>query len=132
MRSHRYPARRATLPIGQRLLLPPRFRRNHDVGGLRRSAYARRSRAGLLREPEDNQPQPAGRERSEQPTAAKAKAPTDETRKENGAQDTKPDRRGFEERSVEELRDRARELEIEGRGSMSKDELIAALRQHAK
>jgi hypothetical protein len=87
---------------------------------------------GLLREAEDEQSQPAGRERSEQPTAAKAEGPTDETRKQNGTQDTKPDRRGFEERSVEELRDRARELEIEGRSSMSKDELIAALRQHAK
>jgi len=84
---------------------------------------------GLLREAKDNQPQPAGRERSEQPTAAKAEAPTDETRKQNGTQDTKPDRRGFEERSVEELRDRAREVEIDGRGSMSKDELIAALRE---
>jgi hypothetical protein len=30
------------------------------------------------------------------------------------------------------LRDRARELDIEGRASMSKDELIAALRKHAK
>jgi hypothetical protein len=47
-------------------------------------------------------------------------------------QETKPDRRGFEERNVEELRDRAREPEIEGRSTMSKDELIAALRQHAK
>ena len=94
------------------------------------SAHQRlREVEGLLREAKDNQPQPAGRERSEQPTAAKAKAPTDETRKENGAQDAKPDRRGFEERSVEELRDRARELEIDGRGSMSKDELIAALRE---
>ena len=79
---------------------------------------------GLLREAEDNQPQP-GRKRSEQPTADKAEAPTGETRKQNA----KPDRRGFEERSVEELRDRARELEIEGRASMSKDELIAALRE---
>ena len=94
------------------------------------SAHQRlREVEGLLREAEDNQPQPAGRERSEQPTAAKAEAPTDETRKQNGTQDTKPDRRGFEERSVEELRDRARELEIDGRGSMSKDELIAALRE---
>ena len=42
------------------------------------------------------------------------------------------DRRPFADRSVEELRDRARELEIEGRSAMSKDELIAALRQHAK
>ena len=94
------------------------------------SAHQRlREVEGLLREAEDNQPQPAGRERSEQPTAAKAEAPTDATRQQNGTQDTKPDRRGFEERSVEELRDRARELEIEGRGSMSKDELIAALRE---
>jgi Rho termination factor, N-terminal domain len=83
---------------------------------------------GLPREAEDNQPQP-GRERSEQPTAAKAEAPTGKTPKRNAKPDTKPDRRGFEERSVEELRDRARELEIDGRASMSKDELIAALRE---
>ena len=44
----------------------------------------------------------------------------------HGKQETKPDRRGFAERSVEERRDRACELEIEGRASMSKDELIAA------
>jgi Rho termination factor, N-terminal domain len=43
-----------------------------------------------------------------------------------------PDRRAYEERSLEELRERARELEIEGRSTMSKDELVAALRQHAK
>jgi hypothetical protein len=47
-------------------------------------------------------------------------------------QDSKIDRRPFEERSLEELRDRARELEIEGRSAMSKDELVAALREHAK
>ena len=81
-----------------------------------------------LREVEDNHPQP-GRKRPEQPTADKAEAPTDETRRQNGTQDTQPDRRSFEERSVEELRDRARELEIDGRASMSKDELIAALRE---
>jgi hypothetical protein len=43
--------------------------------------------------------------------------------------DRTPDRRTYEERSLEELRGRARELEIEGRSTMSKDELIAALRQ---
>jgi hypothetical protein len=79
-----------------------------------------------LREAGGNQPQP-GRERPELPPAAKAEAS-----KQNDRQEIKPDRRGFAERSVEELRDRARELEIEGRASMSKDELIAALRQHAK
>jgi hypothetical protein len=95
------------------------------------SAHQRlREVQGLLRDATDNQPQPTGRERSEQPTAAKA--PTDATRTHNGTQDTKPDRRGFAERSLQELRDRARELEIDGRSSMSKDELIAALRQHAK
>ena len=59
-------------------------------------------------------------------TVDKAEA-TGETRKQNDP--AKPDRRGFEERSVEELRDRARQLEIDGRASMSKDELIAALRE---
>jgi Rho termination factor, N-terminal domain len=81
-----------------------------------------------LREAEDNQPQP-GRERPELPTAAKAETPKVEARKQNDRQEIKPDRRGFAERSVEELRDRARELEIEGRASMSKDELIVALRE---
>jgi polyhydroxyalkanoate synthesis regulator phasin len=47
-------------------------------------------------------------------------------------QEPTPDRRTYEERTIEELRERARELEIEGRYSMSKDELIAALRQQAK
>jgi hypothetical protein len=51
---------------------------------------------------------------------AKAEAPK---------QDRRPDGRTYEERSVEELRERARELEIEGRSAMSKDELIAALRK---
>jgi hypothetical protein len=45
-------------------------------------------------------------------------------------QDRRPDGRTYEERSVEELRERAAELQIEGRSTMSKDELIAALRQH--
>jgi hypothetical protein len=121
------------------------------VGTVESSAHqSLREVEGLLREAEDEQPQPAGRERSEQPTAAKAEAPTDELiaalreqrqpKQPKGdankaaarTQDSKIDRRPFAERSVEELRDRARELEIEGRSSMSKDELIAALRQHAK
>jgi Rho termination factor, N-terminal domain len=36
------------------------------------------------------------------------------------------------ETSIEELRKRARELEIEGRSAMSKDELVATLRRPAK
>ena len=47
-------------------------------------------------------------------------------------QEPTPDRRTYEDRTLEELRERARELEIEGRSSMSKDELIAALRKQAK
>ena len=47
-------------------------------------------------------------------------------------QEPTPDRRTYEERTLEELRERAGELQLEGRSSMSKDELIAALRQHSK
>ncbi len=36
----------------------------------------------------------------------------------------------YEDRTVEELRDRAAELDIEGRSDMTKDELIDALRNH--
>jgi hypothetical protein len=68
------------------------------------------------------------RERLEQPRPAKSDAPKSKPAK----QESKPDRRTYEERSVEELRERARELEIEGRSGMSKDELVAALRKHAK
>jgi polyhydroxyalkanoate synthesis regulator phasin len=59
----------------------------------------------------------------EQPQAPKAESPQ---------QDRKFDGRTYEERSVEELRERAAELQIEGRSSMNKDELIAALRDHRK
>lgn len=37
----------------------------------------------------------------------------------------------LEDRKVDELRNRARELDIEGRSSMKKSELIAAIRQHS-
>jgi hypothetical protein len=47
-------------------------------------------------------------------------------------QEPTPDRRAYEERTLDELRERAGELEIEGRSAMTKDELIAALRQHSK
>jgi Rho termination factor, N-terminal domain len=51
------------------------------------------------------------------------------TKSQAPAQDRPADRRTYEERSVEELRERARELDIEGRSAMTKDELISALRQ---
>jgi hypothetical protein len=47
-------------------------------------------------------------------------------------QESTPDRRTFEERTLEELRERAGQLQLEGRSAMNKDELIAALRQHSK
>jgi hypothetical protein len=36
----------------------------------------------------------------------------------------------LDERTVEELRDRARELGIEGRSDLSKSELVDAIRNH--
>jgi hemerythrin superfamily protein len=47
-------------------------------------------------------------------------------------QSRRPDRRTLEQRSVQELRERARTLQIPGRSSMRKDELVAALRKHSK
>jgi Rho termination factor, N-terminal domain len=70
------------------------------------------------------------RERVEPPQAS-----TDDTpiaKAEPPKQDRRPDGRTYEERSVEELRERAGELQIEGRSTMSKDELIAALRNHRR
>jgi len=57
---------------------------------------------------------------------------TDAPKGQPATQDRTPDRRSYEERSLEELRDRARELDIEGRSSMTKDELITALRGQAR
>ena len=38
--------------------------------------------------------------------------------------------RNLEDRTVEDLMDEAREIGIDGRSKMKKDELIAAIRQH--
>jgi hypothetical protein len=59
------------------------------------------------------------REGTEQPAAAPS-------------QHRKFDGRTYEERSLEELRERAAELQIEGRSAMNKEELIAALRNDRK
>jgi hypothetical protein len=59
-------------------------------------------------------------------------AKTDASKSQPPKPDRAPDRRAYEERSIEELRERARELEIEGRSSMTKDELITALRKQSQ
>jgi hypothetical protein len=62
----------------------------------------------------------AGQDQPQTPTA------------ESPNQDRKFDGRTYEERTLEELRERASQLQIEGRSAMTKDELITALRHHAK
>ena len=54
------------------------------------------------------------------------------TKNDPANQEPTPDGRTYEERTLEELRERAGDLQIEGRSAMNKDELIAALRQHSK
>ena len=68
------------------------------------------------------------RERVEQPQAGDG----DASKAAPPNQDHRSDGRTYEERNVEELRERAAELQIEGRSAMSKDELIAPLRKQAK
>jgi hypothetical protein len=84
-----------------------------EIGG--RSAMSKDELIGALRDHR--------KARSSRSSASKSQPPK---------QDRAPDRRTYEERTIEELRERARELEIEGRSSMSKDQLIDALRQQAK
>jgi acylphosphatase len=67
------------------------------------------------------------RKEAPRPEAPEAEAPKAEAAKDK----RQPGRRTYEERSIEELRERARELDIEGRSAMSKDELIAALRKRS-
>jgi hypothetical protein len=64
----------------------------------------------------------------EQPQDSTGDTPKAESPKQN----RKLDGRTYEERTLEELRERAGELQLQGRSSMNKDELIAALRQHSK
>jgi Rho termination factor, N-terminal domain len=74
----------------------------------------------------------ADRDRRAPERPGQPKAPTDAPRAASPKQDRRPDGRTYEERNVEELRERAAELQIEGRSSMGKDELIAALRDLRK
>jgi hypothetical protein len=75
-------------------------------------------------------------ERVEQTSAPKPPAPKPEKAEADKPkarkQEPKVDRRPFEDRSLEELRERARELDLEGRSAMSKDELVAALRKQTR
>jgi hypothetical protein len=72
-------------------------------------------------------------ERVEQTPAPRPPAPKAEAgNPKAGKQEPKVDRRPFEDRSLEELRERARELDLEGRSAMSKDELVAALRKQSR
>ena len=86
-------------------------------------AEAERAQRAVERVEPTPAPKPVKVEQPEKAEADKPKA---------RRQEPKVDRRPFEDRSLEELRERARELDIDGRSAMSKDELVAALRKQGK
>ncbi|NLP40459.1 MAG: Rho termination factor [Corynebacterium pollutisoli] len=65
---------------------------------------------------------------SQEKAARIANAAANSSREEVGRRGGDAD--AYEEWTVDELRERARELDIEGRSGMKKDELIEALRNH--
>ncbi|HJD77864.1 MAG TPA: Rho termination factor N-terminal domain-containing protein [Corynebacterium pollutisoli] len=65
---------------------------------------------------------------SQEKAARIANAAANSSREEVGRRGGDAD--AYEEWTVDELRERARELDIEGRSSMKKAELIEALRKH--
>ena len=65
---------------------------------------------------------------SKEKAARIANASANESRSEVGHRGGKAG--SYEDWTVDELHERARELDIEGRSSMNKDELIKALRDH--
>ena len=72
---------------------------------------------------EDDEQYEALREEGMSRSKAAAIANTDDAAETGGGQPP------YEEWTVDELRDRARELDVDGRSGMTKDELIAALRR---
>lgn len=89
---------------------------------------ALRRTPGIGGGPAEEAPKQHARKRSPRSRTRKANAPKAAARR----RDRGPDRRRLEEHSVKELREQARTLQIPGRSSMRKDQLVAALRKHSR